>query len=257
MPRIARRYSESNYKHIIVQGINKEYIFNKNFYIKKYKEIMAEKLEQSQIDILSYCIMTNHAHFLMHSLKNESFSKYMQKVNTAYSNFYNKVNDRVGYVFRDRYYSQDILSEKQLYNCLRYIHNNPVKANISKTMDSYEFSSYNEFFGKRELISANATELLFGIKENYKEIFNEIHQTNNFVYNEYENEFYDIKEEKISEFMMKIQEEYKISVDKIKKNKELLKNVIKEARKVTDVSLVELAKILGISKSTVSNYDRK
>ena len=57
--------------------------------------------------------MGNDAHFLIYSEKSEYVSKYMQRVNTTYSQFYNRRNKRVGYVFRDRYCSQDILSKKQ------------------------------------------------------------------------------------------------------------------------------------------------
>ena len=46
MPRIARKKSKSNFHHIMVQGINKEYIFNLEFYIKKYKEIILKKIDK-------------------------------------------------------------------------------------------------------------------------------------------------------------------------------------------------------------------
>ena len=61
MPRIARKKSQSCFYHVIVQGINKEHIFGENRFIKKYKEIILRKLESSEINILAYCIMNNHA----------------------------------------------------------------------------------------------------------------------------------------------------------------------------------------------------
>ena len=63
--------------------------------------------------------MNNHAHFLIYSEKSEDLSKFMQKIKTSYSFFYNSFNKRVGYVFRDRYLSQEMLSQKQLFNCLK------------------------------------------------------------------------------------------------------------------------------------------
>ena len=150
MPRIARKNSQSCFYHVIVQGINKEYIFEKEEYIEKYKELIIKKLDESNVIILAYCIMNNHAHLLIFSEKSEYVGKYMQRLNTSYSQFYNKINNRVGYVFRNRYYSQDILTAQQLYNCLRYIHNNPVKAGITRTMKGYKYSSYNEFLGKKK-----------------------------------------------------------------------------------------------------------
>lgn len=171
MPRIARKNSNSNFYHIIVQGINKEYVFNKSEFIEKYQQIILEKKEKSNITILAYCIMNNHAHFLIFSEKIEYLSKFMQRVNTSYSQYYNKINKRVGYVFRDRYYSQDILNQKHLYSCIKYIHNNPVKAHICNYMNQYKYSSYNEFLGKKIIINDESIRLLFGKTNEYKKIF--------------------------------------------------------------------------------------
>ena len=248
MPRIARINSQSNFHHIMVQGINKEYIFKDEFHIENYLNIIIKKLIDSNINILAYCIMNNHTHFLIYSEKNDYLSKFMQKVNTSYSQFYNHYNKRVGYVFRDRYLSQDILSQNQLYNCLKYIHNNPVKANIVKKMSEYKYSSYKEFFGKKQIITKEGIKLLLGSSNDYMELFNFIHTTFN------ENDFIDIKEKEIQEFSSEFKKKYNIEIQNLYKDKYLLQVFINDARKQTDVKINELGQILGISKSTVSNY---
>lgn len=161
MPRVARKYSNSDIRHIMVQGINKEYIFRDEFHINHYKNIILDKLISSNITILAYCIMNNHSHFLIHSEKTEYLSKFMQRINTSYSRFYNKYHNRVGYVFRDRFLSQNILNNRQMYNCLRYIHNNPVKAHIVNNLADYKFSSYNEFLGSPKIITNKSKKILF------------------------------------------------------------------------------------------------
>lgn len=253
MPRIARKNSQSCFYHVIVQGINKEYIFDKEEYIRKYKEFIIKKLEGSPINILAYCIMNNHAHLLIYSESSEILGKYMQRVNTAFSRFYNNFNKRVGYVFRNRYYSQDILTQKQLYNCLRYIHNNPVKACITKTMKEYKHSSYNEFLGKKEIINEESILLLFGVTKNFEEQFNFIHS--HTLINE--EEFMDVKEKEIYNFINEIEEKYKKPIKDIRTNRDMLENTIMEARKQTDVTITQLAEILDISKTTVWKYAKK
>lgn len=57
---------------------------------------------------MAYCIMNNHVHLLVYSEEVQKLSKMMQKINTAYAKYYNECNERVGYVFRDRYLSQPI-----------------------------------------------------------------------------------------------------------------------------------------------------
>ena len=165
--------------------------------------------------------------------------------------YYNNEKNRVGYVFRNRYNSQEIYSKRQLYICLKYIHNNPVKAKITKTMKDYKYSSYNEFLNSGEkaedIIKKESIKILFGTSTNFKEEFNFIHS----------NKIFDIQNETIENFMKKVEKKYKINCKEIKDNKILLEIVIKEARKITNVKIVKLADILGISKSTVSNYLRK
>ena len=253
MPRIARKDSKSKFYHVMVQGINKEYIFNTDLNIKKYKELILKKIDTENIEILAYCIMNNHAHFLIYCERNEQLSKFMQKLNTSYSRFYNKTNNRVGYVFRDRYLSQSILNEKQLYNCVKYIHNNPVKAGIVKNMSDYKYSSYYEFFNKRSIITNNGLKLLFGSKKDYKK---KLIQSNKECCS---TKFIDIKEKKkdIDEFINDVEKLYRKKINTIKEDKKILEIVIKKAREETDVTIVKLAEIFGISKSCIGKYIKK
>ena len=140
MPRLARKYLESNYFHITIQGINREYIFEDDNLKEAYLNILKKNLKETNINILAYCIMDNHAHFLVYCEDTTEISKLMQRSNTSFAILYNKLNDRVGYVFRNRYCMQMILNEIQLFNCLVYIHNNPVKAHIVDSPKKYLYS---------------------------------------------------------------------------------------------------------------------
>lgn len=254
MPRKPRYNQISGYYHVMSQGINKEYIFQKKLYIEKYKELMLKKSKDLNINILSYCIMSNHVHILINTNKISDLSKYMQKLNTTYSSFYNKANRRVGYVFRDRFLSQEILSESQLLYCIRYIHYNPVKAGIVKFAGDYKYSSYNEFIGKRNIINDNCIKIVFGDFNNYKKIFYELHNIDNEIHGE---SFIDIKDKKIEEYIKYVETKYKLPANKIKTNKKLLEKVIKDSRETTEATVRELAQILEVSKSTISNYEKK
>lgn len=254
MPRKARNNLKGKYFHIVVQGLNKEYIFDKESYILKYKETMYQKSKEIGINILAYCIMNNHVHILVYTSEIQRVSKFMQSLNTSYSKFYNKNEKRVGYVFKDRFYTQEIYDRNQLYICLKYIHNNPVKAKICKKMENYKYSSYLEFFEEKNIISEESIKILFEEKENYISIFNFIHKNIN---EEDDEKIFDIKELDIETFIKQIEQTYKKSIKELKKDKETLGKIIKSARRLTDVTFEELSRILGISKSTVGNYVKK
>ena len=120
------------------------------------------------MNIIAYCIMDNHVHMILNTEKKEEMSRFMKQINTTYAQFYNKVKDRVGYVFRDRYLSKPIFSELQLQRCIVYIHKNPVVAEMVNSEKEYKFSSYNEYLhpiNENNLISKNAINLAFGTNE--------------------------------------------------------------------------------------------
>ena len=66
MPRMARKNLETSFFHIIVQGINKNYIFDNKDYKNKYINILNKYVKECKIQLLSYCIMDNHAHMLLY-----------------------------------------------------------------------------------------------------------------------------------------------------------------------------------------------
>lgn len=144
MARLARKIQNGNIFHIMTKGINREKIFSK----KSYKEMILNLYFDEKYDwkIYAYAIMDNHTHFLVYVKGVNDLSEIMKSINVKYSRFYNFVNDRNGHLFQNRYKSVEIKSDKQLFEVLRYIHNNPVFAGIKNELGSYEFTSYKNFF---------------------------------------------------------------------------------------------------------------
>jgi len=75
-------------------------------------------------------------------------------------------------------------------------------------------------------------------------------------YGEGDEEFLEVKEKSILEFMQEVEKRYHREVKDIREDKEILREVIREARSQTDVTIEELAKYLEVSKSTVGNYSK-
>ncbi len=175
MPRRARRDFETSFFHVIVQGINREFIFKKKEYIEKYYQLLMTKTDSFNVKVLAYCLMNNHAHLLVYVEDIENLENCMQSVNTAYAIFYNKRENRVGYVFRDRYLSEPVYNERQLFNCISYIHFNPVNAGIVKSLDRYPYSSYRDFLNHKGIVTKEKLVLLFGSSKDYLDLFHFIH----------------------------------------------------------------------------------
>lgn len=140
MPRQARNFAEGPYFHIVVQGVDREFIFGTPLLKSTYLKLLSVYQAAHDIGIITYCIMGNHAHLLVHAPSVDALSSFMHQVNTRYAGTYNKLNGRVGYVFRNRFLSQSVSDERYVMNCLVYIHNNPVKAGVVQNAADYTYS---------------------------------------------------------------------------------------------------------------------
>lgn len=169
MPRKARKYVRASFFHVMCQGIKKEDIFSNKKHINKYLKLLKKYKDEFFIDIIAYCIMPNHVHLLLHSYNIQNISKFMHKLNGVYGMYYNDLEERVGYVFRDRFKMEEITDDKYLKNCIFYIHNNPVKAGICNIPSSYKYSSYEEFFSTPHLINFNLVNQIMG-NETYSQL---------------------------------------------------------------------------------------
>lgn len=254
MPRIARKNLSGNYFHVMVQGLNKEHIFSTDKNKNMYKQIILKYYKDfdiCQLNILSYCIMSNHTHFLVYCKNFILLSLFMHKINSAYSQYYNKSSSRVGYVFRDRFRVQEIKDINHLYNCLKYIHNNPVKADICHSMHEYVHSSYNEFLGEKNIINDESIRLLFGNAQNFTNVYRNIHNSFN---NENFLEMHDID---IGNFANVFLKKNQLTFHDIVTNNLILRKFVKQAKQETDATLKDIAKFLGISVGKVGYHFRK
>ena len=164
-----RRESFTGLYHVVVKGINKERIFDQQREKVYLKKIILEFQEKYGIEIYAYCIMSNHAHFILRAELNE-LSSFMARV---------LANNRNGHVFQNRFMSECIESESYFWACLRYIHMNPVKAKMVKKVVRYKYSSMGEYFTETQgLICEKAFEMY---KKHFK-TYNDFEEFHEFSY---------------------------------------------------------------------------
>jgi hypothetical protein len=93
--------------------------------------------------------MTNHYHLLLETPRG-NLQAILHHLNTGYTNYFNTKKKRVGHLFQGRY--KAILVEKDHYalELSRYIHLNPVRAQLVKDPDQYLWSSYSAYGEKKK-----------------------------------------------------------------------------------------------------------
>ena len=239
----------------MVQGVNKEYIFNKQEYIQKYLDILKKIKNEYDLEILAYCIMNNHAHFLVYTEDIEKFGKYMQKTNLLYAQMYNKKENRCGVLFRNRYKTEPIYDRKYLINCIKYIHNNPVKARMVMKCEDYEFSTYNDFIKNEGSTRCKIMEKIFGEVCDYAKLFEQ----------SFDKKFMDVEDankETINYYILEGIREFKkeFLVDntvEILSNRETLKKLIFFLKEKYKIRYSEIGNFFEISKGSMQKLKKK
>lgn len=247
MPRVARKNLETGFFHIMVQGIKKEEIFYKNEYKQKYVELAKIFLEKQNVKLVTYCIMNNHAHMIIYSEDIKELTKFMERLNTTYAMHYNKNENRVGYVYRDRFKSKEIYSQDYLKRCIKYIHMNPVKAGIVKEEKDYKYSSYNDYISKTGIITEDILKEIFDSKNNYLEEFLKIEYNEN-LFEEVEKE--KISVEELNTEISKFLEKEEITIEELKEDKRLIKKIYNLLE--IKPTKAELARQIGITRIKIS-----
>ncbi len=175
--------------HIYNQGNNRELIFKENDdYLEFLQRVKKNVIPYCQV--VSYCLMPNHFHFLINTTSKSILPVKLGRVDSTslangfrllcsgYANNFNKKNDRSGSLFRQKTKAKALESKDENYpfNCFHYIHQNPMRAGICERMEDWEFSSFNNYY-KSETESFLVKDLAFDlIGVSQDDFYNESYQ---------------------------------------------------------------------------------
>jgi len=165
-------YNRGNSKQIIFQDDFDYQYFVKLLYISNSlvqfkiknspKNIFLVNNGEQIVSIGAYCLMPNHFHILITPIEENGISKFMQKLTTGYSMYYNIKYKRSGSLFEGKFKSQYVGDDRYLKYLFSYIHLNPVKLiqkywketgikdkiKILNFLRKYKYSSYLDYLGK-------------------------------------------------------------------------------------------------------------
>lgn len=135
----------------------------------KYK-VFEPKRDNKIVDIICYCLMPNHFHFLLKQLKDGGISEFVSKAANSYTKYYNLKFDRVGPLLQGQFKAVLIENDEQLMHVSRYIHLNPIVSFLVDDLEKYQWSSYKHYIGKTgsSICVTNEILNLFKSKQGYE-----------------------------------------------------------------------------------------
>jgi putative transposase len=169
-------FLENQIYHIYNRSIHKELLFKSDADYTKFLEMTRKHLADS-CEILGWCLMPNHFHFLLYTnlksiekkkvggLELQSLQNGIRNLLSSYSKSYNFHNKRKGNLFQQKTKYKEVLSDP--LQALHYIHQNPWKAKLVMKMEDWVYSSFKDFTQQRNgtLCNLKLAEVLLGIQQ--------------------------------------------------------------------------------------------
>lgn len=135
--------------HITSRGNEKKDIYKENSDKEKFLEILHAYHKRYDILVHSYVLMDNHYHMILETPR-ANLLKVMHGINSGYTGYFNRKYSRSGHLFQGRYKAILVDKENYLLELSRYVHLNPVRANMVEKPEDYKWSSYMGFIGNKE-----------------------------------------------------------------------------------------------------------
>ena len=150
MPRKARIDAPGALHHIIVRGIERQRIFSDDYDRDNFIERLGDIVTETQTCCLAWALLPNHAHMLLRTGRTP-LSTVMRRLLTGYAVSFNRRHRRHGHLFQNRFKSILCQEDTYLLELVRYIHLNPLRANIVNTIkdsEKFPYSGHSALMGK-------------------------------------------------------------------------------------------------------------
>jgi putative transposase len=151
MPRTGRISIVDMPHHITQRGNNRQDVFFVDDDRRIYLSILKEKAEKYALEILGWCLMTNHIHLIARPKTPESLAKALGRTHLSYTQYVNRMHKRSGHLWQNRFFSCP-LGKEHFWKALVYTEQNPVRAGIVRKAWKYKWSSAASHLNGRDTV---------------------------------------------------------------------------------------------------------
>jgi REP element-mobilizing transposase RayT len=162
MPRGHRHEQPGWIYHVTTRGNDRQPIQLDDVDCGTWERMVARVTRRYSWEVLSYCLMGNHAHLLVR-IPLGGLSAGMCLLNGGYAREFNRRHGRSDHVFGRRFWSKPVATRAYLLGSIHYIAWNPVLADRAGSPEEYVWSSHAAMAGRREPPSFLAVDALLEV----------------------------------------------------------------------------------------------
>ncbi len=140
MPRLPRAVFAGLPHHITQRGNRREPVFFSDEDRLVYLEWLKEYADKHQVEVLAYCLMTNHVHLIAVPGTDGALQQMLKPLHMRYAQRFNRQHQWSGHVWQGRFFSSP-LDDAYLWTAIRYVECNPVRAGLVTCAQDYRWSS--------------------------------------------------------------------------------------------------------------------
>jgi len=140
VPRFARVVIPQCPHHVTQRGNERRDIFFTPADRQVYLGLLQQYAELHGVQLLGFCLMTNHVHLVLVPARADGMAKTLREVQMRYSQYRHAVERGNGHLWQSRYYSCPV-DPARLGSVMRYVERNPVRAGLVEQAESYPWSS--------------------------------------------------------------------------------------------------------------------
>jgi putative transposase len=149
MPRTSRFVLPGVPHHVTQRGNRRGQVFFKDDDHRTYLAWLREYAVEYEIDVLAYCLMSNHVHLVLVPSQRSSLHLALRCLHLRYAMRMNRDHGWRGHLWQGRYFAS-VLDESYLWAAIRYVELNPVRAGMVEQAEDYRWSSARAHCGLRE-----------------------------------------------------------------------------------------------------------
>jgi REP element-mobilizing transposase RayT len=133
--------------HVTSRGDRRELIYRDDTDRITHLAVLDQALERFDTEVLSYCLMGNHFHLVLHT-RQANLSRLMRQLNGVYTQRLNQRHGLVGHLFQGRFKAILVDRDAYLLALCRYFERNPVAAGLVASAAAWPWSSCRAHVGQ-------------------------------------------------------------------------------------------------------------